>query len=147
LVHLNEKGETRDLTEEEVKQIVAGRPELASYFANPSSIPQDSDEDSWDKAALRVLNQCCKAKGAFYFLEPVDTVKFDIMDYFDIITHPMDLGTVRKRLAHNFYSNPRLFVQDMNLIWNNCMKYNGPLHIISKYAEDLKDYFNQQLSA
>jgi hypothetical protein len=35
LVHLNEKGETRDLTEEEVKQIVAGRPELASYFANP----------------------------------------------------------------------------------------------------------------
>lgn len=53
---------------------------------------------------MKVLNQCCKLKGAYYFLDPVDPVKFSIMDYFDIITHPMDLGTVRKRLSHNFYS-------------------------------------------
>lgn len=126
---------------------MAGRPELASYFANPESIPQDSDEDSWDLAAARVLNQCCKLKGAFYFLEPVDPVKFNIMDYFDIITHPMDLGTVRKRPAHNFYSNARLFVQDMNLIWSNSFKYNGPQHMVSKCAEELEEYFNQQLSS
>lgn len=86
-----------------MKQIVADRPELASYLANPETIPSETNEESWDKAASRVLNYCSKIKGAFYFQEPVDPVKYNIMDYFDIVTHPMDLGTVRKRLSHNFY--------------------------------------------
>lgn len=55
----------------------------------------------------------------------MDPVKFGIMDYFDIITHPMDLSTIKKKLSHNVYHNVEHFVDDMNLIWNNCCKYNG----------------------
>ena len=31
------------------------------------------------------------------FEEPVDPVKLGLADYFDVVKHPMDLGTVRKR--------------------------------------------------
>lgn len=145
LVHLNEKGESRDLTEEEVNQICADNPELAAYLANPETIPQDFEEDTWDKVAARILSNCSKMKGAFYFQEPVDPVKYNIMDYFDIISHPMDLGTVKKRLSHNFYQNAKLFVRDMNLIWNNSYQYNGPQHLVSKSAREVEEAFNQQI--
>ena len=55
-------------------------------------------KNAWQKAASKVLTQCWKAKGAFYFHEPVDPSKFGIDDYFDVITEPMDFGTIRKKL-------------------------------------------------
>lgn len=65
------------------------------------------------------------------------------MDYFDIVTHPMDLGTVRKRLTHNFYTDASEFVRDMNLIWNNSYKYNGEQHVVSKCGKELESTFNE----
>ena len=66
-----------------------------------------------------------KNKGSFWFLEPVDPVKLNIMDYFDIVTNPMDLGTIKKKLTHNAYRNIKHFRDEMNLVWGNCYKYNG----------------------
>lgn len=50
-----------------------------------------------------------KLKGSYWFAEPVDPIKYNITDYFDIITRPMDLGTIRKKLSHNCYSNASEF--------------------------------------
>lgn len=52
-------------------------------------------------------------------------MKFNILDYHDVIKEPMDLGTIRKKLSHNYYSGVRDFAYDMNLVWKNCYKYNG----------------------
>ena len=38
---------------------------------------------------------------AYDFLEPVDYVALNILDYPKIITQPMDLGTVKKKLDDN----------------------------------------------
>ena len=38
-----------------------------------------------------------------FFLEPVDTNI--VTDYLTIITNPMDLGTMRKKVANNEYPN------------------------------------------
>jgi hypothetical protein len=54
--------------------------------------------------AIKVLNICWKVKGAFWFHEPVDIEKYNLTDYFDIVKKPMDFGTIKKRLSHNFYS-------------------------------------------
>lgn len=35
IVRYNEKGEVHDLTEEEVRQLIADRPDLARYMSNP----------------------------------------------------------------------------------------------------------------
>jgi hypothetical protein len=47
------------------------------------------------------------------------------MDYFDIVTKPMDLGTIKKKLSHNVYISAQNFVDDMQLVWTNCIRYNG----------------------
>ena len=38
---MNEKGEAKDLTEEEVRNLVKDNSKLEAYLANPSSIPQE----------------------------------------------------------------------------------------------------------
>ena len=51
LVFYNEKGEPRDLTEEEVKQLLIDRPELANCMKDPDSIPPEKlsigDQECW----------------------------------------------------------------------------------------------------
>eukprot|EP00096_Caligus_rogercresseyi_P001397 TRINITY_DN1220_c0_g1_i1.p1 TRINITY_DN1220_c0_g1~~TRINITY_DN1220_c0_g1_i1.p1 ORF type:complete len:120 (-),score=40.40 TRINITY_DN1220_c0_g1_i1:314-673(-) len=37
------------------------------------------------------------------FQSPVDTVALDLPDYFKIVTSPMDLGTIKRRLDNTYY--------------------------------------------
>lgn len=96
-----------------------------------------AQRNNWEKVATKVLNNIWKLKGSFWFYEPVDTVKFNIMDYFEIITNPMDLGTLKKKLNHNAYTKADEFVSDMRLIFSNCYRYNGEAHDISKAAKEV----------
>lgn len=111
-------------------------------------IAKATSTEQWEKVAMKVLTLCCKLKGAFWFQEPVDPMKFNIIDYFDVIKEPMDLGTIRKKLGHNYYPTLKDFVYDMNLVWNNCYTYNGDEHEISKCAKEVeqgfKDYCKSQ---
>lgn len=77
----------------------------------------------------------------------MDPVKFNILDYFEVISNPMDLGTVRKKISHNCYHSAKEFVDDMNLIWINCYKYNGDGHDISKCAKELESNFKEYSSS
>ncbi len=74
----------------------------------------------------------------------MDPVKFNIMDYFDIIEKPIDFGTIKKKLSHNVYRSLQHFVDDMNLVWGNCYKYNGEHHEISKTAKEIENFFNEE---
>lgn len=42
-----------------------------------------------------------------------------------VIKSPMDLGTMTKKLKQCQYKSKADFVGDLNLIWANCLKYNG----------------------
>ena len=52
-----------------------------------------------------------------------------------VIKTPMDLGTMTKKLKTYAYKSKNEFVNDLNLIWTNCLKYNaGPDHPVRKKA-------------
>ena len=52
-----------------------------------------------------------------------------------VIKTPMDLGTMTKKLKQLLYKSKKDFVDDLNLIWGNCLKYNGnPDHFLRKHA-------------
>jgi len=59
------------------------------------------------------------------FREPVDWKTLNIPDYLEVIKHPMDLGTVRSKLNRGDYSSSMDCVNDIRLIWRNCMAYNS----------------------
>jgi hypothetical protein len=47
----------------------------------------------------------------------------------------MDLGTVMEKLKSGKYNSKEAFVNDLNLIWANCFKYNAdPAHPLRKHA-------------
>lgn len=51
------------------------------------------------------------------------------------IKHPMDLGSMTKKLKGAQYKSKQEFVDDLNLIWANCLKFNAdPNHFLRRHA-------------
>lgn len=71
-----------------------------------------------------VLGKLMNHKYGWVFNKPVDVRKLKLHDYYTIIKHPMDLGTVNDRLSKNWYKSPMEFAEDVRLTFNNAMKYN-----------------------
>ena len=89
------------------------------------------------------LRQLKKSRDARPFLEPVDPVKLNIPKYFEIITNPMDLSTIERKLNQGRYSTPQEFIDDFNLMVENCVKFNGPENPVSKMGKNLQAQFEK----
>ena len=86
------------------------------------------------KKLEKIFDTMEKDSQAYDFLVPVDYIALNILDYPKIITHPMDLGTVKKNLLNGEYKIFQDFMSDINLIWRNCRTYNLPGSDIVKMA-------------
>ncbi|CAI0381959.1 unnamed protein product [Linum tenue] len=76
------------------------------------------------------------------FSEPVDPVKLAIPDYFTIISHPMDLGTIKSKLSKNAYAGAEEFAADVKLTFDNAMLYNPPSNPVHQQAMELHKIFD-----
>lgn len=72
------------------------------------------------------------------FLNPVDYVGLNLMDYPEVITQPMDLGTVMVKLDEGLYLDITEFMADLKLIWENCKTYNAADSLIVSRAKKLE---------
>ncbi|XP_053329695.1 transcription initiation factor TFIID subunit 1 [Spea bombifrons] len=77
------------------------------------------------------------------FHHPVNK-KF-VPDYYKVITHPMDLETIRQNISKHKYQNRERFFADVNLICTNSVKYNGPDSQYSKTAQEIVTVCDQTL--
>lgn len=59
-----------------------------------------------------------------FFREPVVPHRNDCWDYYQIIKHPMDFGTIRNKIKKGDYHHPDEYRIDMNLVFQNAMTYN-----------------------
>ena len=75
------------------------------------------------------------------FNQPVDIVKLNIPDYFTVIKHPMDLGTIKKKIASGAYASPLEFHADVRLTFSNAMTYNPPGNDVHVMADTLNNFF------
>ncbi|KAF3789101.1 Bromodomain and PHD finger-containing protein 3 [Nymphaea thermarum] len=60
-------------------------------------------------------------------------------DYHDIIQHPMDFSTIRKKLNTGVYTTLEAFESDVFLICSNAMHYNAPETIYFRQARAIQD--------
>ncbi|XP_018676374.2 transcription factor GTE4 isoform X4 [Musa acuminata AAA Group] len=65
------------------------------------------------KSCVVLLSKLMKHKYGWVFNKPVDAKALGLHDYYNIIKHPMDLGTVKSRLAKNWYKSPQDFAEDV----------------------------------
>lgn len=81
---------------------------------------------------------------SYLFYEPVDYKKLQLPDYPKIITHPMDMGTVRQKLVDGKYSDPMEVQKDMELMFHNCYRYNPPSNAVVRAAKKLDTIFHKK---
>lgn len=79
------------------------------------------------------------------FNHPVDPVALGLGDYHLIVTHPMDLGSIKRKLHAVAYQSRDQVVEDIRLVFGNAMRYNPPNHVVHKCAQELLAYFESYL--
>ncbi|OWM80505.1 hypothetical protein CDL15_Pgr019785 [Punica granatum] len=89
------------------------------------------------KLLLFILDRLQKKDTYGVFSEPVDPE--ELPDYHDIIEHPMDFGTVRKKLASGDYAKLEQFESDVFLICSNAMQYNAPDTVYFRQARSIQE--------
>ncbi|XP_051658338.1 bromodomain testis-specific protein isoform X4 [Manacus candei] len=80
------------------------------------------------------------------FHQPVDAAALNLPDYYSIIKKPMDLGTIKKRLEHNYYTKAAECIEDFKTMFLNCYMYNKPGDDIVFMAEELEKVFMQKIA-
>lgn len=93
------------------------------------------------KQCESLLGRLMSHKYGKVFDKPVDVVKWKIPDYFTIIKHPMDLGTVKSRLISGQYPSLMDFAADVRLTFSNAMTYNPATSCVYGMADTLSKYF------
>jgi chromodomain-helicase-DNA-binding protein 7 len=58
-----------------------------------------------------------------HFLTPVDPAAEEAADYFSVVRHPVDLGTIHNRLYNGYYTAPAEFWKDLGFVFKNCQLY------------------------
>jgi len=130
--------------------------------ASPHTPGSDYKEDPLYYKCRNILKSLMERKDARAFLKPVDELftPEEIPGYFEIIQHPMDLGTVLYRMELGLYRHPTMedtpkyaqfdlerFKADVRLVWENAMTYNlqgTPYHVT---AAKLSETFERKLEA
>ncbi|KAI3717900.1 hypothetical protein L1987_69812 [Smallanthus sonchifolius] len=91
-----------------------------------------------DKRTLElILNKLQKKDIYGVYTKPVDPE--ELPDYHDVIKHPMNFATVRKKLAKGLYLTLKEFESDVFLICTNAMQYNAPDTIYYNQASSIQE--------
>ncbi|EPS68162.1 hypothetical protein M569_06610, partial [Genlisea aurea] len=98
------------------------------------------------KECAAIITKLLKHKGAVAFKAPVDVVGLGLHDYHFIVKQPMDLGTVKTKLANGLYATAPDFAADVRLTFNNAMLYNPATHHIHWTAKEMLAKFDKLFS-
>ncbi|KAE8696442.1 hypothetical protein F3Y22_tig00110670pilonHSYRG00015 [Hibiscus syriacus] len=102
---------------------------------------------SMTQQCTTLLNALIKHPAGWVFSQPVDPIALRIPDYFSIIKIPMDLGTIKSKLAKKAYISIEEFVADIKLTFSNAMLYNPPSNNVHKMAEEIDEFFEVRWKA
>ncbi|KAK2963230.1 putative Bromodomain [Blattamonas nauphoetae] len=90
------------------------------------------------KFLRRLLTDLIRHKYSSPFLEPVDTVQLNIPEYTQIIQHPMDFGTIRRKYdAADYGYSVENMIHDLYLVFDNCFHFNPPKNAVSEMGDTL----------
>lgn len=89
-----------------------------------------------------LLNRLKRNSNAGPFLQPVDPIALGIPDYFEKIKNPIDMGTIKEKLANKQYKKAEEFDADMQLMFSNCFEYNAPGTPVHEIGKNLKSVYD-----
>lgn len=112
-----------------------------------SAGPASTTNATLMKQCATLLKRLMSHQYGWVFNTPVDAVKLNIPDYFNVIKNPMDLGTVKSKLEAGRYASPLHFAADIRLTFSNAMSYNPHGNDVHFMAETLSKSFETRWKA
>lgn len=94
--------------------------------------------DNLPPQCMKITKEFMDDKLSSLFLEPFHPDKEIQKEYYSIIKKPMDLSTIMSRLKENSYLSIGDWSDDMNLVFENAIKYNGEDSLVGSIAVYLK---------
>lgn len=128
----------------------AATPATAPTTAQPANAPKHSTApmtDAQKASLLEKMKNLKKTKNSGWFIKPVDYVALNIPNYPNIVKTPMDLGTMERKLKESQYATVQDFVNDFELIVNNCRTFNGDQHQVTTAAMSMEAYFRRMIES
>ncbi|WWD20285.1 hypothetical protein CI109_104761 [Kwoniella shandongensis] len=113
------------------QEVAANSVPVVAFPTRPQP-PRDLPPTSQNTGAIRtkraraMLALLQKEPAAIIFLRPVDPVLDGCPTYLDEIKHPMDFGTIGKKLDQKKYRTLGQFARDVELVFANCRQFNPP---------------------
>ncbi|NXF10456.1 TAF1 factor, partial [Smithornis capensis] len=134
-----------DLCDEKLKEASLKEDKLARLEKAINPLLDDDDQVAFSFILDNIVTQKMMAvPDSWPFHHPVNK-KF-VPDYYKVIANPMDLETIRKNISKHKYQNRETFLDDVNLILANSIKYNGPDSQYTKTAQEIVNICYQTLA-
>ena len=73
-------------------------------------------EEIWRMCSTILIRRLWQSKHAAPFLQPVDPMALNILDYYNYVQRPMDLRTIKNRIAAMHYKTPIEFRDDVRQV-------------------------------
>ncbi|KAH7057737.1 hypothetical protein BKA57DRAFT_385108, partial [Linnemannia elongata] len=121
----------------------AGAASSSSSKSQSSSSNNSANKTADMAKAKRLLVRVKNAPCASEFKEPVDPILQGIPLYPKIITSPMDLGTIERKIDEKRYRNIREIKDDLDLVISNCRKFNPRGCFVVDQADLLEGVINR----
>ncbi|NXO20193.1 BRDT protein, partial [Cisticola juncidis] len=118
-------------------------PPPPEYINNKSNGCQTNQLQYLQRVVMRAM---WRHNFSWPFHQPVDAAALNLPDYYTIVKKPMDLGTIKKRLEHNYYTRAAECIEDFKTMFWNCYMYNKPGDDIVFMAEELEKVFMQKIA-
>lgn len=130
LATIDSKRDDLNLTDLELRNLIMDVRKNRSKWASEDKIGQEELYEAAEKVVMELRGY---TEHSTAFLNKVS--KREAPNYSSIIKHPMDLNTVMKKLKGFQYNSKQEFVDDIMLIWSNCLTYNSdPNHFLRAHA-------------
>lgn len=126
---------------------VPGFPTISHYAAMPAARarPWGPMTEAQSKAIIEGMRNLRKNKSVHAFKEPVNYLALNIPSYPTLVTHPMDLSTMERKLKDGKYASVGDYIADFELMVQNAITFNGHEHMVAQSGMVLKAQFESQL--
>ena len=130
MTSIQENKSKLSISDYELKHLIMDVRKNRSKWGSDDRIGQEELYEACEKVVMELRNY---TEHSTPFLNKVS--KREAPNYHQVIKKSMDLNTVLKKLKAFQYNSKQGFVDDIMLIWKNCLTYNSdPFHFLRSHA-------------
>lgn len=87
---------------------------------------------------VKTLRNMASRGGGKNFRAPVEELWPGLAGYSSVVSNPIDLRTMQEKLTRGDYHTMEDVKADARLLHDNAVAFNGPVHVVTKAAEELR---------